>query len=502
MSAKEGGKNYSMNRAVNGFVMIIVGIIDLIMFAGYISDYAKHNIGILFLLMVIAAVLGSLIANVVVYLRNKESTAFKHVSLTGYIIVYALCVLGSHNDMVFCIAFPITVLYILYFDYKMIVRGAVAFSLINIIDLIYVIFVLGEHRSGVPLNTTCLLIQGACILMYMFVICNTTKISNRNNAIKIENINSEKEKSAAMLQDILQVAAAVRESSREACGYIQELGKDVDMTTNAMGEIAQGNSNNAENIERQTVMTGNIQSMIQETKQMSDDMLDLSDRSAQAVEGGRESVRNLEENSKRIEEANHQVERSVKDFIQNVNEVHEIISQIFSVSDQTNLLALNASIESARAGEAGKGFSVVAEEIRKLAEETQVLTEKIEGIVAVLQNNADEAVKTVDNVLSTAEEEHRLIENTHNKFGEIGRSMDGLNANVRQIYQKIEDIMESNNTIVDSISQISAVSEEVAASTQQTAEKSLETREKATRAEQLMDGLVQTVSAIDKYMEQ
>lgn len=502
MKAKEDGRVYNMNRAVNSFAVIIITIIDLLMFVGYIGDYFKGNIGILFLAAVVAAVLGSLIANYVVYFRNKESKAFKNVSLTGYIIVYALCVFGAHNDMVYCIAFPIMVLYILYFDFAMIVRGAIAFALINVADLICVAVVLGEHRSGAPLNSTSLLIQGACILMYMFVICNITRISNRNNAIKIANINEEKEKSAALLRDVLHVASAVRASSKEASGYIQELGRDVDMTTGAMGEIAQGNSNNAENIERQTVMTGNIQSMIEETKRMSDDMLNLSEKSAQAVEGGRESVRNLEENSKRIEEANRQVERSVKNFIQNVNEVHEIISQIFSVSDQTNLLALNASIESARAGEAGRGFSVVAEEIRKLAEETQVLTEKIEGIVSVLQNNADEAIGTVDNVLNTAAEEHKLIENTHNRFGEIGRSMDGLNENVRQIYQKIEDIMKSNNVIVDSISQISAVSEEVAASTQQTAEKSVETREKATHAEQLMDGLVQTVSAIDKYMEE
>lgn len=500
MNGNRDGQDYNMGRAVNSFVLVIVTIIDLIMFAGYVADYKKENIGLLFLLAVIAAVLGSLIANYVVYFRKKDSKAFKHVSLTGYIIVYALCVLGAHNDMVYCIAFPITVLYILYFDYGMIVRGAIAFSAINVVDLVYVSFILKTHRSGVPLNTTSLLIQGACILMYMFVICNTTRISNRNNSMKIDSVNEEKEKNASLLQDVLRLALAVRENSKEASSYIQELGRDVDLTTGAMAEIAEGNNNNAQNIERQTVMTSNIQSMIEETKQMSDAMLNLSGQSTQAVEGGRESIRNLEESSGEMEKANRRVEKSVKNFIQNVNEVHEIISQIYEISDQTDLLALNASIESARAGEAGRGFSVVAEEIRKLAEETRVLTEKIGEIVTVLQGNADEAVATVDNVLDAAEREHMLIGNAHARFNEIGKSMDGLNDNVRQIYQKIEQIMESNNEIVDSISQISAISEEVAASTQQTSEKSAETRERAAKAEQLMESLVQTVSAIDKYL--
>lgn len=490
----------SMEQKVNAFALVIITIIDLLMFVGYIGDFAKKNIGPVFFAAVLIAVMGSLICNYVIYFRQKDSKLFKYLSLGGYVLVYALCLLGAHNDLVFCIAFPIMVLYILYFDLRLMIGGAAAFAIINVVDLIYVTVGLKTLHSGAPLNSTSLLVQGACIAVYMVVICNCTKISNKNNSAKINNINQEKEKSSDLLKDVLAVAEAVRKNSQEASAFIGELGRDVDMTTTAMEEIAEGNNNNAENIEKQTIMTTNIQGMIEATKQMSDEMLELSRRSAQAVKDGRESVRNLEMNSKKTEEANKQVEASVRNFKINVAEVQEIVSQIFSISDQTDLLALNASIESARAGEAGRGFSVVAEEIRKLAEETRVLTEKIEEIVDVLQNNADQAIDTVNNVLETAAAEHSLIGSTQGRFNEIGSSMDGLNKNVQQIYQKIEEIMDSNNVIVDSISQISAVSEEVAASTQQTVDKSLETREKAANAERLMTDLVATVSAIDKYM--
>lgn len=500
-TAKGTEPQYNIEKTVNRLALIFITIIDMFLFAGYIGNYVDGHITLPFMVMVVVCVCGSMIVDYVIYLRQKDSALFKYVSSIGYALVYALAMFGASNDAVFAMVFPITVLYILYFNYRLIFGLSVVFGAINILDIIYVYAALGHMHSGAEINGTVLLLQGACSVVYLIVLCCTTRVSNKNNAARIASVNEEKEKTAELLKDVLQVAAAVRENSTEAASYIQELGRDVDSTTSALEEISVGNNNNAQNIEKQTIMTGNIQAMIEDTKRMSDEMLEISKQSERAVREGRESVVGLQKNSERTKEANKEVETSVRNFIQNVNEVQEIVSQIVSISDQTDLLALNASIESARAGEAGRGFSVVAEEIRKLAEETRVLTEKIDEIVDILQTNADGAIKTVDNVLEAAAEAHLLIDHANGRFNEIGRSMSGLNQNVQDIYGKIEEMLESNNVIVDSIGQISAVSEEVAASTQQTVEKGEETRDKAVTAAKLMEELVETVGAIDKYME-
>lgn len=492
--------SYNILKTVNTFSLIIITIIDIIIFFGYISDYKQGHISFLFMFMVNCVVILSMICSYIVYLRKKDSIHFKHVSIIGYIAVYALAVFGAQNDMVFIMIFPISIVYILYFDYALILRASFVFAAINIIDVIYYVLFLKHMHSGAPLNSTSILLQAACVIMYLTVLCQTTRISNQNNSRKINNINEEKEKSAQLLLDVLSVVDAVKQNCTTAETYIRDLGQDVDTTTSTLNQIAEANSSNAQSIDRQTDMTGNIQEMIHSTKEMADQMLVLAQQSEAAVQGGQESAHALQAQAHENLIANEQVVSTVSHLIENAKEVENITEQIFSISSQTNLLALNASIESARAGEAGRGFAVVAEQIRQLADETRKLTEMIQHIVENLRSNADTAKNTVDEVMKKAIAQQDLIDNTSTQFTGIGTHMGQLNKTIQNTYSKIEDILQSNNMIVDSITQISSVSQEVAASTQEVVALGENTREAAANAEKLMTELTQTVKMVDKYM--
>ena len=495
---KRGTKE--MEKAVNRLTLIVIAIIDMFFFAGYISDFKQGNISFAFMMAVEVTVFLTLLASTVVFFHKQDSEVFKYVSLIGYMVVYTLVLFGAQNNSVFAVVFPIALIYLLYYNYKLILGAVIGFSVINIADIVYYAGVLKHMPDGGAVNSTSVLLQAACVEVFLIVLAQTTKLSNDNNARKIASLNEEKEKSAQLLKDVLVVVENVKNNSAEAEDYIKDLGKDVERTAATLGDISEGNNNNARNIEQQTMMTGSIQEIIVGTKKMADEMLTLARESGEAVDGGRDSMGGLLTQSGETKAANEEVVAAVARLIENAKAVENITEQIFSISGQTNLLALNASIESARAGEAGRGFAVVADEIRALADQTRKLTEEIQSVVSDLQHNADTAKNTVDNVMATAGMEHELINHANEQFSGIGSRMTRLNETVEETYRKIEEILQSNNTIVESIHQISAVSQEVAASTQQVVELGEDTRQKAVNAQKLMEDLNNTVKIADKYL--
>ena len=105
-------KEYNNLKSVNKFILIIMTVINMFMFFGYISDYMKGNITLGFTLTVDICVIVLMVLCFAIYFNKKDSTLFKNVSMTGYLIVYALQLFGAKNDLVFIIVFPVSVLYI------------------------------------------------------------------------------------------------------------------------------------------------------------------------------------------------------------------------------------------------------------------------------------------------------------------------------------------------------------------------------------------------------
>lgn len=260
-----------------------------------------------------------------------------------------------------------------------------------------------------------------------------------------------------------QVAAASEQltaASQTAAGSAAEVAKTVE-------EIAKGAAQQASDTEAGAAKGVLVGELI-ETEQEDVKAVNVATgRIAEIIEEGLKEIERLAQ----VTEESSRSARAIFDVIIKTNDssnrIGEASNVISSIADQTNLLALNAAIEAARAGEAGRGFAVVAEEIRKLAEQSSASTKAIDEIVVELQNNAQDAVQTMEKVGPITEQQLQSALNTKTNYMEIAGAVKEVEKAVTELNASTEALEQIKNEIVDTLQNLSAIAEENSAATEE-----------------------------------
>lgn len=437
-------------------------------------------------------------ADYVVYFIKKDGNLFRFVSIIGYAAIYGIALINAKSDTVFTMAFPIMVMYVLYFDtlFMGIISGVLL--VLNIVSVVMAA-ISGSMPSGIDFALSSALLQAATIGVTGSALTWITHLEKVMKGEQMNEVKSEKEKSEQILSDVLALGNTVKENTNKADALMEELNDATTTALETLKAVADSNNDNAKNIESQTVMTSNIQEMIITADSNASRMERIAGDSLNMVSEGRKLVEKLDDKASNISAMNEQVMNTINEFVKNAIEVRGITDKINGISSQTNLLSLNASIESARAGEAGRGFAVVADEIRNLADETKTLTVEINGIVETLENNASGTKETVSRVVESIEDEKVLIDDSMDTYVKMEDMFKQLYESVTDTQKQLKQIVDSNNAIVDSINQLSAASEEVAASMDMAVELSNNNMAKTKEAGGLMEEIVTSANQLDKY---
>jgi methyl-accepting chemotaxis protein len=238
----------------------------------------------------------------------------------------------------------------------------------------------------------------------------------------------------------------------------QELAKRSEMSATLMEKMAEQANEMSQSAERQAELTGQSRQSITE---MSAVIQQVAETAQQVSSSAFSATHEAETGEEKLNLAVGQIDtisRTVNSTASIIvelgaksKEIGQIVDLITSIADQTNLLTLNAAIEAARAGEQGRGFAVVAEEVRKLAEESGEAANRIAGIILEIQNEADRAVRAMEDGTREVAKGTEIIDEAGQAFQEIIKTINIVNQQIQEMAAASQEMAASAETAIVAI---------------------------------------------------
>lgn len=231
-------------------------------------------------------------------------------------------------------------------------------------------------------------------------------------------------------------------------------------------ELVIGAENQVESIKESTNVIEKINLETQQIFEITEKVSNTVNQATQLSSEGRNVMNKVNDQMEFINGTVASLVASFSDLSDRSREIGKIIEVITNISAQTNLLALNAAIEAATAGEHGKGFAVVADEVRKLAEESAQSAEQISLLVASIQQDTDETMKTVNEATTEVKEGMVVVKDAGNTFTQIETVVKEVAPQIEDIIETVQKLLAGTDQVKQSIMEVNEVAQETAAGTQ------------------------------------
>jgi len=374
-------------RRTNGFVFIMTTLICTNLTVGYTLDLVRGRTELSMFLILIAAIWVQQSVSMSIFLRDRYSENYKYITLAGYAIAYSVAIFISHAPFTYVFIFPVSILYILYGNIRLIKIIGIGTGVLNVLKIVHQInggFTSQDDITGY-------MIQACFVLLLVVAMYMITKL--------VTEINKEKLTQVTEFSTVLEGnASKLRENIREQNGKTDEI----------------------------VGLTDKINAVSEELNQ-------ISQRSNEKLKYIINSVRSLSAETSKVNSSSDAVYKNIEELKTLADEITLNIKDISGIASSTNMLALNASVEAARAGDANKGFSVVAEEVRLLAARSNESAGKVRDIIANLTGNSQQAFDEA-RVLS----EHNS--NQNKAFIAVEESLTEIEAEIYKLFDKIREV--------------------------------------------------------------
>lgn len=450
--------------------VVIVGytIYNIVLLGAYIIEVLKKSRTLLYFCIFASLSLVPLILMHVTFRRDKSSILIRLIFGVGYGIFYTFTVFTTYSPVAFVYGILVSLFVLVYSDIKYTTRMGIGLVVINILNVIYT-GIQGEISAEDLPNVE---IRIAFIILYFVFMLFMSKVMMRNNEDKLTQIENDKARVTAMLNQIMDISSHMSGNINMVSEKMENLEASFVNTKNSMTEVSNGTNDTAESIQSQLMKTEEIQDFVRRVEEVAAQIENGMEDAGTEVAAGKEKIDELIRQVNISDDASKKVSEELAKLMEYNGQMQSIIEIIDNITSQTSLLALNASIEAARVGEAGKGFAVVASEITNLADQTQSATVDIADLIENISSELDMVVKVINYLMDNSKLQGIAATETASSFETIASKTTDIQQQTEELSQLVSELANSNEAIVESIQTISAATEEVTAHSQATLESS------------------------------
>lgn len=480
-----GNSGFDETAYINKQALIGHTILDLVIMAAYLLEFFKGSRTIGYTAVMFLLTVGPLVLEYVYYQKEPGSGFIKHIMACCYGLLYLFVLLTTNSILPFTYAIPMFFITALYSDFRFCVTVGVTANAANILGVVLHAVTAGYAKDEIPdIEIRILLLMVATIFLGL-----ATGAIRKVNAVKLKNINLQKEETTRILSETLSVSNAMIQDVEMVSSKMEVIGDSVKRIHSSMGEVSTGSTETAESIQGQLHQTESIQNFITKVKDTANSIETNMTQTEKMVSEGQKKMTALEEQMEKSIRTNEVVLKQMEELDAYTQKMNTIIETITSIANSTGMLALNASIEAARAGEAGRGFAVVADEISGLANQTKAATVNITEMIGNINNELREASEAVGLVTQSNQENTESTRIVGENFNGIARETMNINYQIKDLASAVDSLDAANGEIVEKIQTISAITEQVSAHASETYESCEENSRMVEQVSVLMEKL-------------